>query len=66
MGSVTDDLSVLQYQNLVRLLNGGDPLGDDDLCGILEIMIETLPDLRLRRRVNSAGGVVEDQNLRAL
>ena len=66
MGSVTDDLSVLQYQNLVCLLNGGDPLGDDDLCGILEIMIETLPDLRLRRRVNSAGGIIQDQDLRAL
>ena len=66
MGSVTDDLSVLQYQNLIRLLNGGDPLGDDDLCGILEIMVKTLPDFRLRCRVNSTGGVIQDQNLRAL
>ena len=66
MGSVTNDLSVLQYQNLIRLLNGGDSLGDDDLCGILEIMVETLPDLRFRCRVNSAGGVIQDQNLRVL
>ena len=63
---MTDDLSVLQYQNLVCFLNGGDPLGDDDLCGIPKIMIETLPDLRLRRRVNSTGGVILNQDLRAL
>ena len=38
------DPSAVHDENAVRILHGGDTLGDDDLCGIRKLILKCLTD----------------------
>ena len=60
----TDHLTVIQYDDLIRVHNGADALSDDDSCGIGELLRDTASDCFIGSVVESREGVVEDQDLR--
>ena len=66
MGTHSVYPSVVQNDDLIRMHDGGDPLGDDDLRAAGQAPGKPLPDLRLCGRVHRAGGIVQDQHLRLL
>ena len=55
--------SVVQYHDLVRVHDGQDTLGDDQLCHGGD-GLQSLSYPALCGRVHGAGGVVKDEDLR--
>ena len=63
MGADGVDLSVIHDDDLIRIHDRSDALGDDQLGHVLDG--GQLPaDLGFRRRIDGAGGIIENQNLR--
>ena len=60
------DLSVVHHDDAVRVLDGRDALGVDDLRRVRDLLAEGALDFRFGRGVAGAGGVVQDQDLRGL
>ncbi len=58
------DPSVFHDEDLIRVLNTGNPLGDDQLGGSRNLLGKSTPDLRVCGRVHGAGGIIQDQYLR--
>ena len=66
MGAAVDDLAVIHDEDHVRVHDGGNALGDDDLRGLGDVGLEARTNQRVGLRVDGAGGVVEDEDLRLL
>ena len=66
MGAHVVDLSLVQDHDPVRVHDGVEPLGDDDLGGLGAGVFEGLPDGRVGGGVHGAGGVVQDEDLGVL
>ena len=66
MGIKGVDLSIVQYQNPIRRLHGGDSLSDNNLGRSRNLPGESRTNAGVRRRIHSAGGIVKDQDLRFL
>ena len=62
MRSLGDDTTLLEQDHSLGERNGRNPVGDDERGAVLEELFESIVDLRLDVNVDSAGGVVEDQN----
>ena len=58
------DLPALEHEDEIRVLDGRDPLRDDELRRLRDLRAQRCADLRVGLRVDSGGRVVEDQNLR--
>ena len=56
------DLSVLQHQNEIRVLNGGQAVGDDEAGAALHQPVHGLLDLDLRAGVHVGGGLVQNEH----
>ena len=63
MGAQAVDLAVVQHQDAVGILHGGDALCDDDLGGSGDLFPERLADLGIGGGIHGAGRVVQDQHL---
>lgn len=63
MGSALDDLAVLQDDDLVGVLDRGQPVGDRERRAVLREAVEAALDEHLRLRVHVAGGLVEHEDL---
>ena len=66
MGAGCGDAAFLHDENHVGFLHGCDALGDDDLGGVGDLVVERLTDQLVRLGVDRGGGVVENQDLRLL
>lgn len=62
MGIKSADLSVVQYQYPVGVLNAGNSLRHDQLCGSGDFFRESLPDFCVCGGIHGAGGIVQNQN----
>ena len=58
------DLAAVEHNDLIRMADGADALGDDDFGRIMKLCCQTLAQLRVRAVVQRGEGVVEDQNFR--
>ena len=56
--------AVLQNKDTVRVLDGADALGHDDLCGIRKVARQRAAQRSVRLVVQRAGAVVQQQDLR--
>ena len=65
MGAHSVDLSVVQDDDLIRMHDGGDPLGDDQFCHGRNPG-KPRADPAFRSGVHGAGGIIEDKDLRML
>ena len=64
MGVEGVDATVVHDDDAVGVLHGHDPLRDDDLGRLRDVLREALPDAGLGRGVDRARGVVEDEDFR--
>ena len=53
--------SVLQYDDLVCVGNGGYALGNDDFSCIRHALGQSVPDFGLCGRIHGAGGIIQNQ-----
>ena len=60
------DAAGIHHQNHVGFLHGGHALGDDDLRGVRNLVVERGTDQLVRLGIDGAGRIVENQNLRLL
>ena len=58
------DAPAIHYDNAVGILYGGNALSDDDLRSLRDKFTKALADQRIRTRIHSTGGIVQDQHLR--
>ena len=58
------DLAVVEDDDAVGILDGGDFLGDDDLGHMRKLGFQVFLEPVFRHAVESGEGVVEDENLR--
>ena len=63
VGAHGGDGAVFHDQDQVRVLNGGDALGDDQLGGAGDLLGEGLADGCVGTGIDGGGGVVQDQDL---
>src|SRR5699024_11156355 len=63
VGTEAVDLAVLQDDDPVGVLDGADPLGDNQLGGIRDFLQEGLADHGVGVGIDGGGGVVENENL---
>ena len=63
MGAYVVDPALVQDHDPVRVHDGVEPLGDDDLGGAGTDVPKRLPDGLVRGGVHGAGGVVHDEDL---
>ena len=66
MAAAGSNCSVIQHHNAIRVLHGGDPLGDDDLRHVRVVPVQGLVELCLGFQIQRAGGIIKDQDLAAL
>ena len=66
MGAGCGDAAFLHDEDHVGFLHGRDALGDDDLRGVGDLVMECGADQLVGLGVNGRGGVVENQDLRLL
>ena len=59
-----DDLAAIHDDDLVRVHQRGDALGDDDLGDLGPLRGQRLTDHGVGLGIDGAGGIVEDQHLR--
>ena len=64
MGAHADGFAPIQHNNLVRVTNGADALGHDDLGDVVQLFGQPLPQLCVGAVVQRGEGVVEYQNFR--
>ena len=57
------DLAAVHDNDHIRILHGGDPLGDNQLCGSGQLFAEGFPDQGVGLGINGGGGVVQNQDL---
>ena len=58
--------TVVHDNDAVRILHAADALRDNQLRSSGDSLRECRADLRVRRRINRTGGIIQDQNLRLL
>ena len=63
MRTLPDDLSVLHNQDLIRVQDRPDPLGDDDLCLIRIFFIQPVTNRPVCLEVQGGEGVIKNQDL---
>ena len=61
-----DDLTVPQYQDLIRLANGAQTMGDDEAGAVGHEAFQRLLDQLFRRRVHAGGRFIQNQDRRVL
>ena len=66
MGALLGDVAVFQNQNLVRVLDGGQAVGDDEAGFALHEPAHGCLHLALGAGVHVAGGLVQNQHLRVI
>src|ERR1700704_4442696 len=62
VGAVLDDLAVLQYDDVPRLADRGEAVGDDDRRASCQQAPQALLDAPLGVQIDVGGGLIEDQN----
>ena len=63
MGAYVFHHAVVQHDDHIRILHGGDPLGDDELGGAGNFLPERLTDHGVGTGVHGGGGVVQNEDL---
>ena len=63
MGADGVDAPPVHDDDPIRILHGGDALGNDDLRGFRNVGMQALTDQRIRFCVHGAGGVVQNEDL---
>ena len=63
MGAYVLHHAVVQDDDHIRVLHGGDPLGDDELGGAGDFLPEGLADHGVGAGVHGGGGVVQNEDL---
>ena len=66
MRTAGHDFSLIQYENLIRVHDAGNPLGDDHLGGVGKVRIDRLAQPGIRFIVQRRAGIVQNQNLRVV
>ncbi len=66
MGIKTMDSAFIQNKNPICILNTGHTLSNDDFRGPRNICLERFSYFGIGRRIHSAGGIIQNQNLRLL
>ncbi len=61
MAAVADGLAVLQHQDLVRALDGGHALGNDNAGGIMEALRQRFSQAGIGAVIKGGGGVIQYQ-----
>ena len=64
--AIFDDLSVLEHEDAIRLPQGGEAVGDCECRATLDEPVQRLLDFRFRLRIDGAGRLVEDEDLRVV
>ena len=64
MGTDTIYPALVQHNDLVRVHQRSNTLGNDKLSGIGDFVPQCLPDTSVRVGVHGTGGVVQNQDLR--
>ena len=63
MGAGVHHPAVIHHHDQIRIHDGGDPLGNDQLGGVGQLRGESLPDLGVGGGVHGAGAVIQNQDL---
>ena len=58
------DAALVQNKDAVGVLHAGNTLGNDDLRRIRDLLAQGLANARVRRGIDRAGRIVEDEDLR--
>ena len=66
MGSGFHDPPAIHDEDAVCVLNRGDTLGDDDLCGVRKLMLKCLTDQGISLCIDCGSRVIQDQDFRFL
>ena len=66
MGAPLRDAVVSHHQDLIGILDGGQPVGDGDSSTVVGQGVQTLLDPAFALVVQGAGGLVQDQDGRVL
>ena len=66
MGSGFHDPPAIHDEDAVCILNRGNTLGDDDLCGVRKLMFKCLTDQGISLCIDCGSRVVRDEALRFL
>lgn len=64
MLALSNNLSSVQDQNQVRIHDSADPLGDDEAGAVFHQGVQGFLDLILGGQVHTAGGVIQDKDVR--
>lgn len=62
MGAHGADGATIHDDDPVGILDGGDPLGDDEFSGARNHPLKGIPDFGIRCGIHRRGGVVQNQN----
>lgn len=66
MGTLFFDLLFIKDNDLIRFLNSGEPVGDDDGSPALDQFPKRILDEHFRMGIKGAGGFVENQDFGVL
>ena len=66
MGALLDDAAILYHQDLVGVLDGGQPVGDDQCRAASGQTVKGALDAGFRHAVQRGGGLIQYQNGRGL
>lgn len=66
MCSAGHDFSLIQHENLIRVHNAGNPLGDDHLGRVGKVRIDRLAQPGVCFIIQRRAGIIQNQNLRVV
>ena len=58
MGSIAIDPSLFHNDDMIRMLDAGYPLRDDQFRSLRDLLREGLPNLRIGSRIHGTGTVI--------